>query len=392
MSRKHYLHKYLITISIWLFFLSIAVTGQAYEFKLIPGAILKQEFNDNIFYSSTNERSSFISTVSPKLSFIDRTDRFNGLIDARLDLLFYTRDSHMNSVDQSYNAEAGYQFTPSFRAGAKAGYDHLHRPDSYLESTGQVSTLGSDRQNYSVMGDLTLTERLIGTLKYDYAQTDYSRNTISGYRSHNVSMGAIYDMGNILPMLKLRSNLGYGRNEFSGLSLDQYMATIGFGYNFHELWSVQTDVGAIYTNSKIDFPRQNKDSLGCLASLTFLYKGELTNASLNFSRSVQGAYGRSGAVERTSVTFDLRRRFTYELSGRIGGGFYLNNTDRNQYALDSIDETTYRINTSLRYDFNQDVNVDCYYEFANLKNNQLNTNVRRNMVFVRLTMQWPLFE
>jgi hypothetical protein len=373
------------------------------DFTLTPGLALKQEYNDNIFFDSDHERSSFISTASPRLSLVDRTERLDARIDGRLDLLFYTRDSHLNDVDQSYRGEAKYQLTTVFGISGKASFDHVSRPDSYLDTTGQTTTQKSNRQKYSIAGDLTLTERLSASLGYDYERMDYEKSTEDDYRYHNANLGMVYDMRNLLPMMKAMVNLGYSRGEFSSLTLDQYTATAGFGYNFHELWSVQANGGAIFTHSKLEEQEfvppfsfttveKREDSVGWIGSLTFAYRDEMNNASLNFSRSVQGSYGGSGAVTRTSVVLDLGRKFTYELSGHLGGGYYLNKSGKDQLSSEDVDETTYRFNASLRYDFNRDIFADCYYEIAEVQDNEADTNSLRNMVFLRLSMQYPLFE
>ncbi|HEX2767942.1 MAG TPA: hypothetical protein VHN12_01545, partial [Geobacteraceae bacterium] len=104
--------KYTFAVCIGLFLIMACAVARADEFRLVPGASLKEEFNDNIFFSSGGTKSSFISTVSPKLSLVGRTERFDAKIDASLDLLFFTEESHLNSVDQSYRARANYRLTP----------------------------------------------------------------------------------------------------------------------------------------------------------------------------------------------------------------------------------------------------------------------------------------
>ncbi len=384
-----------------LFLVMARAEAQAQEFRLIPGVSLKQEFNDNIFFSSGDTTSSFISTVSPKLSLVGHTERVDARIDANLDILFYTADSHQNRVDQNYQAHANYQLTPRFKLGGEAGYSLSSRADSNIETTGQVTTqgTGTEQQRYSLTGDLTVSEKLAGTLAYNYEQTDYSPTTASNSQTHGANLGLIYDMGTVLPLLKLRGNLGYNTNRFSGFTVDTYSATTGFSYAFHELWSVQADAGGIYTSESatvqpagINTINSANNGLGWTAALIFAYKGEKDSASLNFSRGVQSSYGSTGVVERTSVIMTLNRRFTYELSGAISAGYYLNNSIQNQFAGQATDSTTFRVSPSLRYEFNPDIAVDGNYEFAMVQNHQAGTDALRNLVYIRLTVQYPLFE
>ena len=46
------------------------------------------------------------------------------------------------------------------------------------------------------------------------------------------------------------------------------------------------------------------------------YSGERTTGNLAAGRDVMPAYGSLGTVERTYVTANVTRRFTYELSAR----------------------------------------------------------------------------
>jgi hypothetical protein len=399
--------KYAVALCVGLFLIMAGNVGRADEFRLVPGASLKEEFNDNIFFSSGNTKSSFISTLSPKLSLVERTERLDARIDSRLDFLHYTEDNDLNSVDQSYQGRASYRLTPLFGLSGEAGYTRNTRPDSFLDTTGQVTTQESERQRYSLTGDITLSEKLSATLGYSYEQTDYNPDATSNSRAHSADLGLIYDMDGVLPMLKLRGNLGYNTNHFTGLTLDMYTATVGFSYAFHELWSVQANGGATFGHSEFteqalvevspgvfafsDVKRTN-DDIGWTASLTFSYKGETGSADLNFLHEIQSSYGSSGAVERTALTAELRHRFTHEFSTALSGGYYENSSKANQFSLEATDEKTYRVAPSLRYEFTPDMNLDCYYEYANVQDNQAGTESQRNMVFVRFSVQHPFFE
>jgi uncharacterized protein (PEP-CTERM system associated) len=50
------------------------------EFKLTPSVAVRQEYNSNIFFDSSNEKDDFITRVKPGLELIERTER----IDLRL--------------------------------------------------------------------------------------------------------------------------------------------------------------------------------------------------------------------------------------------------------------------------------------------------------------------
>jgi hypothetical protein len=136
----------------------------------------------------------------------------------------------------------------------------------------------------------------------------------------------------------------------------------------------------------------SNDDVGWTAALTFANRWETGSANLNFSHGVQGAYGQSGTVQRTSLTAELRRRFSYELSGGLGVGYYQNSSHADQFAHQAIDETTYRVAPSLRYELSRNVILEGSYDFALVQFHQSGTESQRNKIFVSLTLLQPLFE
>lgn len=385
--------------------LAAAAPARGDEFRLIPGVALKEEFNDNILFSARDTRSSFISTLSPKLSLSERSERLDAKLETVLDLLLYARDWHLNSVEQNHAGQAHFRVTPLFGLGGEAGYSRTTRPDGFLETTGQVTSLSSAQQHYSLKGDGVLSEKLTGSLSYAYQQTDYSDPAVAAdYRAHSANLGLAYDLAALAPGLKGTGSFGYSTNLFASASVDMYRATLGLSYALHELWSVQSEAGALLVHSA--FARQpvlpaggtpraapvSNFEVGWTASLALSYRGELDSAGLSFSHGIQSAYGQSGAVQRTALSAVLRRRLSYQLSAALSGGYYANSSRQDQFASQAIDENTYQAAPSLRYEFSRDLALEGKYEFALVKDHQSGTDSRRNLVFVRLSLQWPLFD
>ena len=212
-----------------------------------------------------------------------------------------------------------------------------------------------------------------------------------------------YDLSRYLPLLKLRSNLGFSTSRYVAATVNTYSATIGAQYPLHELWGVQADLGGRLTRSTFDelivvppatitpAGRSNED-LGWVATLLLNYRAERGAGRLSLTRNVQNAAGRSGSTELTAVNGEVSHRFTYELSGSVGAGYYLNRSAAQQFASRAIDETTVRVTPTVRYAFNPDLALDSSYEFALVHDRVAGTDARRNKVFVRLTARVPLFE
>ena len=76
--------------------------GHGDEFKLIPSLALKEEYNDNIFFTEKARADDFITTVTPGLELIDRTEKVDVNLVARAHVLRYVNNTGLDNVDQNY--------------------------------------------------------------------------------------------------------------------------------------------------------------------------------------------------------------------------------------------------------------------------------------------------
>ena len=58
------------------------------EFKLIPSIGIREEYNDNIFYSSNDTVDDFITTIRLGLELIERTERLDLNLSATVSPFF----------------------------------------------------------------------------------------------------------------------------------------------------------------------------------------------------------------------------------------------------------------------------------------------------------------
>jgi hypothetical protein len=137
---------------------------------------------------------------------------------------------------------------------------------------------------------------------------------------------------------------------------------------------------------------QTSDVWSGIAKASLNYKGEKTTFSLSASYDLAPASGLNAAAQRTAFLFDIRQRFLYEFSGALSTGYFLNYAGAGQYGQTSINEATFFVIPSLRYEFTKDLYLDLGYNFTNTEYKDSNTNAYRNLAFVRLYAQYPLFE
>src|SRR4030042_593755 len=103
------------------------------EFKLIPSLSTKEEYNDNIFFTEEDRTKDFVTTLSPGLELIDRTEKLDLNLSARVNVLRYWSNGDLDRVNQFYRGRIGYSLHPKLKLSANAAYTRDFTPDRDLE-------------------------------------------------------------------------------------------------------------------------------------------------------------------------------------------------------------------------------------------------------------------
>ncbi|MBW2012086.1 MAG: hypothetical protein JRI32_10795 [Deltaproteobacteria bacterium] len=381
--------------------------------NITPFVALEQEYNDNIFFDDDDETNDFIATISPGLELIERTERLDTRLSAQINNLIYYDNDELNSVDQYYTGRLRYRITPKTDVSAEAGYTRDSRSDRDIEETGLVlSTATRHQQRYSLSGRYMLSEKTAATLSYAYDQDDFDDSEFDDSRSHSTNLGFTHNISYLIPQTLGRMNLGYARYDFPDSVVDNYTWTIGASRDFTEILTFLVDFGIRYTRSEIEVQRietlnsgstdffapwppkdeEKSTGWGGVGEVALSYRGELTDGSLSFFRDVRAASGRTGATERTALVFEIGRRITEKLRGNLSTGYYLNNSEGDDFAAEDIDEKTLRFQTRARYEFTKDIALEASYTFTTIRDSEENTTKNRNLVFMRAVFQYPILE
>ena len=395
------------------------------ELKLTPSVTLKEEYNDNIFFSVNDRKKDFISTLTPGIELSDRSEKLDVNLLLKVNGILYARTSELSAVDQDYRGRLRYMFSPRTSLSSEAGYTLDSQPDREIATTGLVlGAVKRHRQHYSLTGERALTEKTSAVLAYSYEQDDYDNQRFANLRYHDASLTFTHDLDWLMRATKGSVSFGYAHYNSSvslvdsltsDSTVDNYSATIGLSRAFSEVWSFQANAGGRYTVSKFhswEFAgyvpeqlqgliflvpsfspvTQKSHEWGWVGQLALSRKGELTEGSLSFNTDVQPSSGQtSGTTVRTGLVADMRRRFTYELSGSMSVGYYLNKSNPGAIAGQAIDEETVLVTPGIRYEFNKDMYLEASYQYATVFNNISHNEANRNTVFVRLYIQHPFF-
>jgi len=402
------LFAFLITLQLLL----LPGAGRADEFRLTPSAAIAEKYNDNILFSEkkSGQQRDWVTVVSPGLDLVDRTERLDLLLSGRLNGNYYSDLHNLNAWDQFYNGHIHYGVTDKLGLGADAGYLRDSQPDRDIDVTGLIlTTVGRQHQNYGGSIDYRLLDTTTAALsyRYDKEQYDEQQYAYTDWWGQTAGLGFVYDMGKWLAAMQGRLNFGYANYNFTGNVIDSYTGTLGFSKDFSEKWSVLFDAGARFTRATFEMQtltfqqpftitvsseEKVNEGWGGVGQLTVAYKDYYTTGNITVKKDILPASGYNGATDRTFATFDLRQRFTYELSGFLRGGYYMNKSDAGQYSIQGIDERTASGTVGLRYDFTKDIYLEASYNYTRTEYLHYDTYAERNLVLMKLYLQHSFFE
>jgi predicted porin len=397
--------------------LSLPVIAWGNEFRIVPSVSVKEEYNSNIFFSTADIKEDYITTLSPGLEMVNRTERLDTDLLARLGRLDYSNNRGLNATNQAYNGKARYQISPLFGVSAEAGYVKNSNPTLNVDTTGIVTvTAPWNRISSALSANYQFTEKTAAVASYSYGRDYYDMPGYLDDVSHDVNAGFVHDLGQYLPAVKGRVNMGYSYYYFPDSLTESVMGTVGFSKDFSEIWSIHVDGGSRITSSKITVTQLvpsayvvvngqaipfgyhparvelSNDGWGWVAKASLNWRGEQGNGDLTFNRDITPAYGLNGAAERNALTLSTRYRFTHELSMLFTTGYSSLRSDPSEFSAQAIDQRTSYINAGVRYDFTKDSYLDTSYEYTRVEYRLSNTAANRQLISIRFYIQHSFFE
>ena len=116
----------LVAVSVLLFFAtSLALAA---EVSLLTSVRLRQEYNDNILYTRSDEENDYISYAIPSMDFSYLTEimKLSGL--AQWEGLLYWDHSDLNTINQLYTFDGSYKLTERWSVSGWRLLQKRHHP------------------------------------------------------------------------------------------------------------------------------------------------------------------------------------------------------------------------------------------------------------------------
>jgi len=388
----------------------LVVSSEAYgaENNITPALTVKEEFNDNIYFSAVSPVSAYMTVFSPDIDLVSNSETVKILINAGLDAFIYLDDKQgqTTAINHSYRGQFRLKPTPRLDLGSSLAYRVSNQPDQTLEQNSVVlNSTRRSRQSYAADVGYSFSELASGTLNYAHLRDEYNSPALVDTTQHSAGVRVSYDLSRWLPPAQAIVELdgayytnrdGWTRN---------LSASVGCNWRFSETFSATGMFGGSYTQSEYNSTETvpaippvtrpvttRSHGTGMVGSLILSRTGELTQTNVKISHDVTVSAGRSGPTETTIASADMNYQMTADLSLRASTSYQWDQASFSQSFGGDFTQETVQFSTGLKYKFSEDMNLNANYAYTSLVNRKNGIEVGRNVIFVGFTWRYPLFE
>ncbi len=374
--------------------LLVPAGAAAYDFRLVPSVAVREEYNNNLFFSQTDREDDWLLTVSPGVDASWKTERSEAGFGARLEWQNYNENSDLDATDYSVSGRFTHRLSTEFRLSGTGEFRRESRPDRHFEEAGQVDFSENDRYDFGTALEWILSEKTTATASYSFEYLDYPEELARDSRLHTAGLGIMRSLPVSTGTTKARMNLSYSRGDYENETTDSYTLTVGVFRSLHELWSVQVNAGAMHT--RVEFEEgtglESSSGTGFAGDASVMYTGERATATFALSHGLSPSFGSSGASLRTSATLGVERRFLHDISASFSAGYYRNSSDPGEYSTEEIDERSFRLRPGIRWKQSKYLSFDASYQYSRVDYRLTGTRAEQSVVYAGATLSYPLFD
>jgi len=385
-------------------FISMLATNFAVaaDWSLVPSITQKSEFNSNLNYSFTTPVSDYILSLQPVADFIYTTEITQ--LQGHLGLFgqHYITNSNLDHIDQNYQINGRYQATPKVNLTLNSSYivdttlmQELLTSGLVMSRTPRQSIVGSPAVTYN------LTERLLGTVNYNFNRVLYQSPQFTSYTNQQLGLTFNYLMKNERTTLTntnmVRAYLYPGQNSYKTLGI-----YLGGNHRFTENWEFNLLAGLNINNSSfatqvLDFSQSpyfitvKQERVTHTKGTPFFNMSTTrrwTNLTITagFTRDQSPtAYGY--VVNFTRFSASMAYNFTERLAGTLGGSYSLSSQASQTQDLEN---NYYSVNAQLAYQLTEKLSVTPGYGFSQYDDLTGSRSAHAHSAYVMLSYTYPI--
>ena len=393
--------------------------------SLTPFISIDQQYSDNILFSDDRPEADWITAVEGGLTLARKTQRLDTLLTGRLKQRWYADNSALDALDGFASGSVDYRLTERLSLGGTADYSKDSTRDRDTDSTGLKIAGDREKYGFSVSSDFMVSEITKAGIEVSYGNTEIDEDDeLEDNDSFNVTLSFSKDLSetfkNTTGLLNISYfrytadidsqyqyqslGLSFNRDTFQEYTSDTFQFSAGFSRQLTEIMDVYFLAGASYsrTDEKTSFKTfltengalsrqgdltdEQDATVGGVFSTGVNYKGLKSTMGLALSQDMRGASGTNGVVQRTSLSGNVSRRLTEDLTFSLNASCYLNQNERT--TQDDTDDLTFNVQPGFRYRFTHTFSLSGYYRYTHLDDRIEETQTERNLFSMTLKKEF----
>jgi hypothetical protein len=397
-----------------------------YRIELIPSVSVGELFDDNIYLDSTNEKSDYITEVSPGLNLKVLSEHSRLELAYAPTFVWYADEDENNTVRHLGNVTYGQELSQHWRLDLTERYLRSEEP---LETTEEIEGVRTTRNTYErIIGsaslgylfgpenvftfgyrhsllendDVTLDDGMISRpfanvtywfnvkngleLDYEYTAASFSRDdALFAGDGYNGNAAGIRYIHRFTPHTSGSIGYDYTTRDFDGLTEDYniHEGVIGFEHAFSPDFSMSLEGG--YFLVRNDY---SDDQDGIVYNASLVKKFERGSIKIEGSGGWNEAYleaERRGLTRYWMVGPSFEIQFSEPLFGYVGGYYRQDTRD-----IDDREWKSWRGNCGLRWEFLKWLSLSLDYTYSERDDTVDIEDYKVNRVMLKLTVS-PLF-
>ena len=370
-------------------FLSVPFIAVAKDVTVVPSITLRGEYDDNVYFTRTDEISDYLAIISPALTLDYASELLNLEANGIVDVLRYVDETDINTENQRYTINGGYRLMERWALSGNFSYIKDTTLDSELEETGIVY-MREDRERFNAGAGLSyqVSELSDMGVNYAYSKTDYDERWLEDYdfNSINFSYNRKFNDGlDVLTVEPRYTRLISENNDSHG-----YRLMLGWTHRPSETYQFRVLLGPRYTVQKFEDTGETTSNWGVVGDINLQKTAEIYSILVGFASDV---FNRP-STDTLNQVFRLYTRLSRRITERFRAQVYSRiSMTRPDYEDVSNEEDIYYfvVTPSLNYYFTENHYLSLSYSYQQQydRNIEDDPRIARNRVWLSVNFNFP---
>ncbi len=361
----------------FLFFTSSSILAAENEYVTLRG-YLSTSFDDNVTFSSANQKKDVVQSVLLGLDFNLQTSRNQFLAQCDLSRNLYFDNSSFDNTAYKMRLIDVFEISPRLRLSASNAYLRREEPSSFDDQFGRTSgRYRRDNNQFDMQFDYQVKSQMILQWMYTHQYTGYSRQDLEDTDKHQVGARVEYQFNE---SNRLGAGYEYSRrffekaNEFTGHSV-----FVDYGHSLSAQLNFSVRAGEDFiANSTIVSTRQARYDVSLINDID-----KTTRGGLKYRRGLSTYSYSQDLFDSYQFSLELSRELTSRLRINTAGFF-----GQGEYKKSRIRDCLSGVSVSAEYSFTEQISSGFEYSYSQTNSNQNIRSYERNLVSLQMKLRF----